>query len=192
MKRYIVQTMPMHDARIEEYINLHATKNGFELHDSRPFMDEQSMEMCCLITMCREEEHPQQKLNLETPDPHPMELEDPHNETGWMDTIEQSNAMLTDYRWDDCAVEFAQVYDGDMYELAIKDNNGLIIKTHVHLFEWSGYVVPFINDKDVNGMVKYLLELHRIDPREGTRIRGEEDDRQGTRRTGTSDTESGD
>ena len=184
MIRYLVQTMPMHDARIEEYINLHSTKNGFTLDALRPFMDEQSMEMSCLITMYRHEQDRQQKLGLEEPeqDPHPMELLDPHNETGWMDTIEQSNAMLREYDWDSCAVEFVQFREHeewmagyeDGYWIAVKDNNGLIIRSRVMLVEWSGPITEFIQNRDATGLVNYLIDLNATERRPGTKQRGDE------------------
>lgn len=82
------------------------------------------------------------------------------------------------YNWDDCAVEFvffsekdwAEGFD-DGYEIAILDNDGTVVKTRVTLVEWSGYVTPFINDKDATGLVNYLISLNSREKRDGTVIR---------------------
>lgn len=78
--------------------------------------------------------------------------------------------------WDDCAVEFQQNPEHDGYDVAVLDNEGLIVKTRVHLHEWSGIVTDFINDRDVDGLVNYLIELNKASDgmREGTKIREED------------------
>lgn len=114
------------------------------------------------------------------------------------DVVEESNAMLrrghpnedideagqseqlakraawSHLEWDNCAIEFEQDFQKEGYRVTVKDNAGDVIKTWVALYEWSGYVTPFINEKDVPGLVRYLCELNRIDRREGTYIRSEE------------------
>ena len=59
------------------------------------------------------------------------------------------------------------------YDVGVAENDGIVVKTHVYLYEWSGYVTPFINAKDVTGMVEYLIELNRMERRDGTIIREE-------------------
>ncbi len=79
-----------------------------------------------------------------------------------------------EYKWDDCAVEFHQDMEKDGYNVSVMDNDGLIVKTWVHLHEWGGCVTPLINDKNVSGLIKYLKGLNATTegPRDGTEIRG--------------------
>lgn len=77
------------------------------------------------------------------------------------------------YEWLDCGVTFMQNYKREGYDVEVADNDGLIVKTHVFLYEWSGYVTPFINAKDATGLVEYLIELNNVERRDGTIIRDE-------------------
>jgi len=81
---------------------------------------------------------------------------------------------LTQYgelTWDDCAIEFEQSFNPEGYRVKVEDKDGIVIQTFVHLYEWSGYVTPYINDKDIPGLVRYLVELNRLEVRDGSVIR---------------------
>lgn len=80
---------------------------------------------------------------------------------------------VTKYEWLSCQVTFMQNMEHEGYDVEVADNDGIVVKTHVYLYEWSGYVTPFINAKDVTGMVEYLIELNRMERRDGTIIREE-------------------
>lgn len=96
-----------------------------------------------------------------------------------LEKIEHATAALTlgPRDWEDIAVEFQQEIERDGYTVAILDNDGLIVKTHVYLHEWSGEVTKCINDKDADGLIDYLIGLNRTTEglREGTRIRVQEE-----------------
>lgn len=77
------------------------------------------------------------------------------------------------YDWHDVGVTFMQNHEHEGYDVEVADNDGIIVKTHVYLYEWSGYVTPFINAKDATGMVEYLIELNKMERRDGTIIRDE-------------------
>lgn len=77
------------------------------------------------------------------------------------------------WEWNDCQVTFMQNMEHEGYDVEVADNDGIIVKSHVFLHEWSGYVTPFINAKDVTGMVEYLIELNKLERRDGTIIRDE-------------------
>lgn len=76
--------------------------------------------------------------------------------------------------WDDCAIEFEQSFQPEGYNVKVADNSGDVVKTYVHLHEWSGHVTPFINNKDIPGLVRYLAGLNKTERRDGFVIRSEE------------------
>jgi hypothetical protein len=55
----------------------------------------------------------------------------------------------------------------------VQDNDGVLVKTHVYLYEWSGEVTRYINDQDATGLINYLIELNTTmeGMRDGTIIR---------------------
>ena len=75
--------------------------------------------------------------------------------------------------WDDAAVTFAQNFGQDGYDVEVCDHDGVIVKTFVHMHEWSGYVTPYINDRDAQGLINYLIGLNTTmeGERDGTTIR---------------------
>lgn len=75
--------------------------------------------------------------------------------------------------WADIAVTFAQNHALHGYEVEVQDKDGVIVKTHVHLHEWSGEVTPYINDQDAFGLINYLIGLNTTTEgeRDGTTIR---------------------
>lgn len=77
------------------------------------------------------------------------------------------------YEWLNCQITFMQNHEREGYDVEVADNDGIVVKSHVYLHEWSGYVTPFINAKDVTGMVEYLIQLNELERRDGTIIRDE-------------------
>lgn len=90
-----------------------------------------------------------------------------------VDTTDEEPEIVTTYNWDDCAVEFVRDLEDDGYTVSVLDNDGLVVKTHVHLHEWSGPVTNFINAKNIDGLIEYLIGLNETTEgeRDGTTIR---------------------
>lgn len=85
----------------------------------------------------------------------------------------ENRAELTDVLgWEDIAVTFAQSFEPEGYHVEVQDNDGIIVKTFTHLYEWSGYVATYINDEDAMGLINYLVGLNKTEGmRDGTIIR---------------------
>ncbi len=90
------------------------------------------------------------------------------------DTTYENRAELTDVLgWEDIAVTFAQNFGKDGYDVEVQDNDGVIVKTFMHLHEWTGYATPFINEQDAMGLINYMIGLNTTfeGMRDGTTIR---------------------
>ncbi len=90
------------------------------------------------------------------------------------DTTYENRAELTrTLGWNDIALTFAQNFEKEGYEVEVQDNDGVIVKTHTHLHEWSGYVTEYINAQDAEGLINYLVGLNTTSEgmRDGTIIR---------------------
>lgn len=98
------------------------------------------------------------------------EVEEDKQDGADLEKAEQETRGLA---WDSIAIEFQQDHEEEGYIVSVMDNDGLIVKTHVHLYEWSGPVTNFINDKDAPGMIAYLTGLNTTTEgeRDGTIIR---------------------
>lgn len=90
------------------------------------------------------------------------------------ETTYENRAELTDdLGWEDIALTFGQTFNPDGYEVEVQDNDGVLVKTHVYLHEWSGEVTGYINDQDATGLINYLIGLNTTleGERDGTIIR---------------------
>lgn len=107
-------------------------------------------------------------------------------ERGWKDPrkeardgadLEQAEKATTRTPWDDIAVEFQRNMENEGYIVTVLDNDGMIVKTPVHLYEWSGPVTEFINEKDAAGLIAYLSNLNTTTEgmRDGAFFRASED-----------------
>jgi hypothetical protein len=88
-------------------------------------------------------------------------------------TYENRAEMSQEMDWEDIAVTFAQDHGRDGYEVEVQDNDGILVKTFLHLHEWTGYATPFINEQDAQGLINYLVSLNTTSEgmRDGTIIR---------------------
>jgi hypothetical protein len=88
-------------------------------------------------------------------------------------TYENRAEISQEMDWEDIAVTFAQDHGRDGYEVEVQDNDGILVKTFMHLHEWTGYATPFINEQDVQGLINYMIGLNTTAEgmRDGTIIR---------------------
>lgn len=90
------------------------------------------------------------------------------------DTTYENRAEISqEMDWDDFAVTFVQDHVRDGYHVEVQDEEGILVKTFLHLHEWTGYATPFINEQDVQGLINYLIGLNTTGEgmRDGTTIR---------------------
>lgn len=94
-------------------------------------------------------------------------------DAGLEKTYENREELTVGLDWDDAAVTFAQNFGQDGYDVEVCDHDGVIVKTFVHMHEWSGYVTPYINARDAQGLINYLIGLNTTmeGERDGTTIR---------------------
>lgn len=88
-------------------------------------------------------------------------------------TYENRAEISQEMDWADIAVTFMQNLELSGYDVEVQDNDGILVKTHVHLHEWSGEVTPYINEQDAQGLINYLIGLNTTAEgmRDGTTIR---------------------
>jgi hypothetical protein len=93
--------------------------------------------------------------------------------TGSEKTYENRAELADCLGWADIAVTFAQNRGKDGYDVEVQDNDGIIVKTFMHLHEWTGYATPFINEQDAMGLINYMIGLNTTAEgmRDGTTIR---------------------
>ena len=90
-----------------------------------------------------------------------------------VETYEDRAKSADGLTWDDIAVTFMQNRQLDGYDVEVQDNEGVIVKTHVHLHEWSGDVTTYINEQNAMGLINFLVGLNTTTEgwRDGTTIR---------------------
>lgn len=105
-----------------------------------------------------------------------VEEEDVKQDGADLEKAEQDTRGKIDMVWDNIAVEFQRNMETEGYIVTVLDNEGPIVKSPVHLYEWSGAVTDYINKKDAAGLISYLSNLNTTTEglRDGAFIRTQE------------------